>query len=253
MARKLVTLLGVPGSGKSTLYAHLAKTRFTAFEKAQAYSLGRWVVAEKIRRPFPALFFRSKIFLHYYLARYVSNISNLERKYHESIELFSRRISAGLTSGHITPRMYMEYNCFVYDALSRLVLSKEFPDPFDIVLQDEGWLNLAMVTLNWGEQHEWQEWLTGILEALPAPTQVIWLRGAAELSEERQRKRNRFATMYSGRQSIREMAGNIEERVQAALPLLEKHGIAVCQVDAKIAIDKNTIIATKFINSPDTK
>lgn len=247
MAQKLVTLLGVPGSGKSTLYARLTKSRFVAFERAQAYSLGRWMIAEKIRLPVPSLLFRSKFFLHYYLARYVSNISNLDAQYSEALCLFSTRIATGLLSGHINSRMYMEFNCFTYDALSRLALSEKFPDPFDLVLQDEGWLNLALVTLNWGDRHEWQSWLADVLSALPPPSQIVWLYGAAELSEERQRQRNRFATMYLGQRPIGELARAVESGIEMALPLLERHGIVISQVNANMSAHEVESLTTRLI------
>ncbi|RYE09066.1 MAG: hypothetical protein EOP22_10750 [Hyphomicrobiales bacterium] len=247
MARKLVTLLGVPGSGKSTLYGGLTRTGFDSFERAQAQSVGRWAVAEKIRLPLPSWIFGNKIFLHYYLVRYVSNISALDARYAEALRLFSLRISDGLSSGQITPRMYMEFNCFAYDALSRVALGERFPDSFDLVLQDEGWLNLALVSLHWGDRDEWLAWLTEVLDTLSPPAHVVWLYGAAELSEARQRKRDRLATMYSEQRSIVEAALGVEAGIDAALPLLEKRGTTISRIDANMRAADAKALATKML------
>ena len=142
---------------------------------------------------------------------------------------------------------FLEHIDTFFGLISRTYLLNNYAHTNDkVVLVDEYWIQYLSFMLNWGEEEIWWDFVLSVLEHISLPDKIIWLKGVAQISEERQTKRNKTATLFYGCNDISRKGKELEGRSLRLEDELIRRGVKVVAIKADtdfMAVKKNVIAA----------
>lgn len=238
----VIELVGLPGSGKSTIEKNLVRSRkVVPLRKALRTSVGRWFASEVYGRSRASFLFGNDLVLRWYLRQAVRNLRSSFSENPTAINLVSGFVRNTATQENLHELRFLENVATFLELISRdYLLTKYTTTSSRAVLLDEHWVQLIAFVLNWGRQDEWIAWAKEVLDHVHLPQTVIWFQGAAQLSEARQVGRGKIAVMFRGCDDITVKGAALEQRAELLQYELQQRGVDILTVDASWSSDKVT-------------
>lgn len=233
-----IELVGLPGSGKSTVASALLRTGlFQPLQPALRRAAGRLLAQDVLGKPWLTPVLANEIGLRLCLGR--PKVA-MRRYFDIDAELcgsVTKWIRVGASNPAVTNLRLLEHiSTFMY-MLSRRWLfeyTKGFRDK--PLLIDEDWVNFSSFMLNWSDEDAWLDWAERVLSLVTLPDWVVWLRGAKDVTERRQLERKKVAALFDGCSDFNQMAEDTEARFQRLIPFLRER-THVIEVDATLPVD----------------
>lgn len=231
-----IELIGVPGSGKSSLLQYLVKTgNFISCHNAKKSSAGKWFSKEVVTTPIVNRLF-SGIILKYYLSRPKSIIRSLISQQPELLKSITGWLESGTDGDVIEAARYLESLSSVFEVLGTTYLIENYFENRTPIIFDEYWTQLMLAKLKWGDHQRYELWLQKVIPWIPFPERVVWLKNAASVAEYRQTGRNKVALLFTNCSSIKDKCIEIEQSIQDGVEILKDVGIKVLELDSEATL-----------------
>lgn len=234
--RKVVEIVGLPGAGKSTVMAALTGrvSSVVPLDKALHAAASSWISRDILGLPWLKYVVPRQVSVGLSAARTLRGFREFYRDCPALVDVMCLRLRSAMSAQEVGNRRLLETNLAFMNLAARWRLLETYGSQEEKpVLIDEDWVQFVAFTLNWGDESSWDAWLSEAFDVMPLPQVVIWLRGAAGLSEERQVARGKVAAIFNDQGDITAQSVRYEARFERlALERLRASGVKVVALDA---------------------
>jgi hypothetical protein len=244
MLQTYVEIVGLPGSGKSTVIAHIEKHQMIETSSQWLSKVAKEELASNL---FGIRHMAG--FLPNHLGKIYLNVKKLNyfRIYcsHSGgiVDGIAKTISAQVQSG----RMLVERANRLLELAAEQYLIEKYVANF--VISDERWVQFIGFYL----QALTGDWIAEVerhLPLLPLPARVVWFDHGAEVCASRQRQRGKRAGLFEGSRDDGELAAMYERQFSRLVPFLTERGVEVFKIDSRLSVEKKVSLLEPLWKKP---